>query len=170
MGRQACILYGAAEFSRNTDLALQASSDNLQLLRDALLHLKARRIVLPPFQPDFLQRGHAIHFRSYHPDAHRIRIDVMSVMRGVDDFEALWRRRTTFVLPTGESICLLSLPDLVRSKKTQPMAKEEHEHALEEALEHEQKVERQADRHYWEPLVRELEELTRAGGDLEEEV
>ena len=29
MGGQACVLYGAAEFSRDTDLAILASSENL---------------------------------------------------------------------------------------------------------------------------------------------
>lgn len=48
-----------------------------------------------------------------------MRIDVMAVMRGVDPFDALWDRRTTFLLADGEEIDALSLPDLVQSKKTQ---------------------------------------------------
>lgn len=119
MGGQACILYGAAEFSRDTDIALHATSENLERLRDALRHLNARRIALPPFEQAYLRKGHAVHFRSYHPLAHRIRIDVMSVMRGVDDFEQLWERRNRFILPTGETVFVLSLADLVRTKKTQ---------------------------------------------------
>jgi hypothetical protein len=39
MGGQACVLYGAAEFSRDTDLVLLASDDNLALLRNALREL-----------------------------------------------------------------------------------------------------------------------------------
>ena len=35
MGGQACILYGAAEFSRDTDFAVLASSANLTRLRRA---------------------------------------------------------------------------------------------------------------------------------------
>ncbi len=35
MGGQACVLYGAAEFSRDTDLALLASPDNLLRLQAA---------------------------------------------------------------------------------------------------------------------------------------
>ena len=119
MGGQACILYGAAEFSRDTDIALHATPDNIELLQTALRDLQARRIALPPFDRIFLEKGHAIHFRCYHADALRIRIDVISVMRGVDDFDKLWTRRTPFTLPTGETIYLMSLPDLVRSKKTQ---------------------------------------------------
>ncbi len=61
MGGQACVFYGAAEFSRDTDLALLASDENLLLLRNALRELQAKRIALPPFEKHFLQRGHAIH-------------------------------------------------------------------------------------------------------------
>ena len=93
MGGQACVLYGAAEFSRDTDIAVLASPDNLDLLRAALRELQARRIAVPPFEIQYLLRGHAIHFRSYHPEAPHMRVDVMSVMRGVDQFETLWSRR-----------------------------------------------------------------------------
>ena len=41
MGGQACILYGAAEFSRDTDLAVLASPANLNRLRTALDDLQA---------------------------------------------------------------------------------------------------------------------------------
>jgi hypothetical protein len=36
MGGQACVFYGAAEFSRDTDLAILASSENLAKLGNAL--------------------------------------------------------------------------------------------------------------------------------------
>jgi hypothetical protein len=67
----------------------------------------------------YLRRGHAIHFRCQHPEALRMRVDVMSKMRGVDEFAKLWRRRTTIELPDGTKCDLLSLPDLVQAKKTQ---------------------------------------------------
>lgn len=35
MGGQACVFYGAAEFSRDTDLAILADDENLSRLRDA---------------------------------------------------------------------------------------------------------------------------------------
>ncbi len=119
MGGQACVLYGAAEFSRDTDIAILASSENCELLKSALRTLQAHRIAVPPFELSFLQKGHAIHFRCYHPEVFRIRIDVMSVMRGVDVFEKLWERRARIMLPTEGAVELLSLPDLVRAKKTQ---------------------------------------------------
>ena len=119
MGGQACVFYGAAEFSRDTDLAILADAPNLERLRKALAELQAEPIAVPPFYPKHLRRGHAIHFRCQHPEALRMRVDVMSKMRGVDSFAKLWKRRTTLQMPDGEKCDLLSLPDLVLAKKTQ---------------------------------------------------
>ncbi|GDY21935.1 hypothetical protein LBMAG56_32820 [Verrucomicrobiota bacterium] len=119
MGGQACVFYGAAEFSRDTDLAILADAANLARLRQALAELQAETIAVPPFTLQYLRRGHAIHFRCQHPEALRMRVDVMSKMRGVDSFAKLWQRRTTLELPGGERCDLLSLPDLVQAKKTQ---------------------------------------------------
>jgi hypothetical protein len=119
MGGQACVFYGAAEFSRDTDFAILADAKNLARLRLVLAELRAEPIAVPPFEIKFLRRGHAIHFRCQHPEALRMRVDVMSKMRGVDPFEKLWKRRTTLQLPGGEKCDLLSLPDLVQAKKTQ---------------------------------------------------
>jgi len=81
--------------------------------------LRAVCIAVPPFESKYLRRGHAIHFRCQHPDAFRMRVDVMSKMRGVDSFGKLWRRRTTIEM-ADKTVCeLISLPDLVRAKKTQ---------------------------------------------------
>ncbi|MEO5803004.1 MAG: hypothetical protein ABIR24_05705 [Verrucomicrobiota bacterium] len=119
MGGQACVFYGAAEFSRDTDLAILADAANLARLRKALAELRAESIAVPPFELKYLRKGHAIHFRCQHPEALRMRVDVMSKMRGVDSFAKLWRRRTTIQLPDGSAYELLSLPDLVQAKKTQ---------------------------------------------------
>lgn len=118
MGGQACVFYGAAEFSRDVDLAILINPDNLERLHAALRELDAEPVAVPPFGASFLQRGHAIHFRSRHPDARGIRIDVMAVMRGVAPFADLWSRRTT-IDTAGLVVDLLSLPDLVQAKKTQ---------------------------------------------------
>jgi hypothetical protein len=119
MGGQACVFYGAAEFSRDTDFAILADAANLARLRKALAELQAEPIAVPPFAIKYLRRGHAIHFRCQHPEALRMRVDVMSKMRGVDAFSKLWRRRTSIELPDGTQCDLLSLPDLVQAKKTQ---------------------------------------------------
>ncbi len=118
MGGQACVLYGAAEFSRDLDLMLLPDPENLDHLREALRELDAEVIAIPPFRNQHLDEGLAVHFRCQSPDVQGLRIDIMTRMRGVDDFTALWDRRTTLEL--GDEIMdLLSLPDLVAAKKTQ---------------------------------------------------
>jgi hypothetical protein len=119
MGGQACVLYGAAEFSRDIDLTILTDSDNLTRLRKALTELRAEVIAVPPFQARYLRKGHAVHFRCLHPEAKGMRIDVMSRMRGVEPFSKLWARRTTIMLPGNLRCDVLSLPDLVIAKKTQ---------------------------------------------------
>lgn len=225
MGGQACVLYGAAEFSRDTDIMAVANADNLRRLQAAVDELRADPIAVPPFERRFLEAGHAVHFRCRLPEAEGIRLDVMSKVRGLPDFDTLWNRRTTLETP-GQAIDVLSLPDLVIAKKTQrdkdwPMITrlvEAHyarhapapaealidfwlresrspailvevagsapeacrrlasvrpllEHAvpgreaqLATALRAEEDVEREADRRYWAPLKRELEQLRRDRG------
>ena len=118
MGGQACVFYGAAEFSRDTDLAILANSENLARLQRALRDLQAEVIAVPPFEAKYLRKGHAIPFKCHHPEALEMRVDVMTKMRGVDPFSKLWIRRTTLEID-GSSIDLMSLPDLVQAKKTQ---------------------------------------------------
>src|SRR6476646_9725472 len=86
MGGQACVLYGAAEFSRDTDLALLATPENLGRLRAAMDELGASVIAVPPFDLTFLERGHAVHFGYGQKGVGRVRVDVMSRMRNVDPF------------------------------------------------------------------------------------
>ncbi|HEX7471267.1 MAG TPA: hypothetical protein VF437_11135 [Verrucomicrobiae bacterium] len=224
MGGQACVFYGAAEFSRDTDFAILADAANLARLRKALAELRAGLIAVPPFELKYLRRGHAIHFRCQHPEALRMRVDVMSKMRGVDSFAKLWQRRTVIQLRDKTTYDLLSLPDLVSAKKTQrdkdwPMIRrlvEAHyfsqnakpsaaqikfwlqelrtpqllielaqahfalcrrlvakrgllthaaagkSAALERALLAEETAERKRDKHYWLPLLKELERLRHA--------
>lgn len=119
MGGQACVFYGAAEFSRDTDFAILADATNLARLRRALKELQAYPIAVPPFELKHLRHGHALHFRCRHPEALRMRVDVMSKMRGVQPFSQLWRRRTVIELPDGTACDLVALPDLVQAKKTQ---------------------------------------------------
>jgi hypothetical protein len=221
MGGQACVLYGAAEFSRDCDIAILCEPQNLGRLQDALHELQARTIAVPPFEVDYLLRGHAVHFRCHATGVENVRLDVMARMRGVAPFDELWSRRTTLVDDSAQPIELVSLPDLVAAKKTQrdkdwPMIRrlveanyaqhrdaptdeqlqfwlresrtpemlialasrfpDEAESAaqrrplvgdaiaarrkaLRQALAEEQESEREADRKYWKPLKRELEQL-----------
>jgi hypothetical protein len=223
MGGQACVFYGAAEFSRDIDFAILSRAENLAALQGALDELQADVIAVPPFDPVYLLKGHAVHFRCRDPEAAGLRIDVMTKMRGVDDFADLWDRRTSLETDDGEIIDLMGLQDLVQAKKTQrdkdwPMIRrllEAHyaqfrdaptaerrrfwlnelrtpvllweafcagsvpvndlkesrawlatlsscsEATIEANLEVEEHAEREADRLYWLPLKKELEDLRR---------
>ncbi|BCM93210.1 hypothetical protein IAD21_05098 [Abditibacteriota bacterium] len=118
MGGQACVYYGAAEFSKDVDFAILANAKNIERLQNALGELEARLIAVPTLELHFLLRGHAVHFRCGRSDVENLRVDVMGKMRGVDAFEQLWERRTTG-WHDEEEFELLALPDLVRAKKTQ---------------------------------------------------
>jgi hypothetical protein len=118
MGGQACVFYGAAEFSRDLDLLILADAANLPNLMGALHAMEAGVIAVPPFEERHLARGHAIHFRCKRKDVAELRIDLMSSLRGVAGFEELWARRTTIEV-AGEPIDVLAMEDLVRAKKTQ---------------------------------------------------
>ena len=117
MGGQACVFYGAAEFSRDCDIAILCQPQNLSRLRQALDELGARTIAVPPFEVDYLLRGHAVHFRCQAPDVENIRLDVMARMRGVAAFYELWSRRTSLEDQAGVTIEIMSLPDLLAAKK-----------------------------------------------------
>jgi hypothetical protein len=119
MGGQACILYGAAEFTRDVDFAVAVGAGNLDRLRAALDELEATPVFFPPLSAAVLRRGHACHFRCGAAGLHELRIDLMSSMRGVDSFPQLWTRREEFELPGVGRVTALSLPDLVKAKKTQ---------------------------------------------------
>jgi hypothetical protein len=95
MGGQACVFYGAAQFSKDVDLALLASEENFSRLLAALGELNAKRIAVPRFDPALLARGHAVHFRCQGGEADGLWVDVMTRLRDLPDFEVLWARRAT---------------------------------------------------------------------------
>jgi hypothetical protein len=124
MGGQACVLYGAAEYSRDLDLAVLATEDALPKLAAMMTALQATVIAVPPFELQYLARGHAVHFSVPDANAAPLRVDVMSRMRGVAEFDDLWGRRTSVALPGMDGaetvpIELMALEDLVTAKKTQ---------------------------------------------------
>ena len=119
MGGQACILYGAAEFSRDIDIAVLVSPDNLNDLQDVLVRLQTEPVYVPDMTEEMLLKGHACHFRCHAQNLEGLRIDVMGKLRGVDDFPVLWDRRMAFDLPAVGRVPVMALEDLVASKKTQ---------------------------------------------------
>src|SRR3954451_18402668 len=68
MGGQACVLYGAAEFSRDLDLALLPDPANLDRLEAALAELDAEIIAVPSLSLKNLADGLAVHFRCKRPE------------------------------------------------------------------------------------------------------
>jgi hypothetical protein len=121
MGGQACVFYGAAQFSKDIDFLILAEDENFEGLHAALGELKATRIAVPGFDPRVLDRGHAVHYRCKATGVEGLRVDIMTKLRDLPDFSILWDRRTTITEPDGQQIDLLSVPDLVNAKKTQRM-------------------------------------------------
>ena len=119
MGGQACVFYGAAQFSKDIDFALLADAENYARLHAALAELQARRIAIPRFDPAALARGHAVHFRCQAAGVEGLRVDVMTRLRDLAPFPDLWARRTTLTDAAGEIYDLLAVEDLVHAKKTQ---------------------------------------------------
>ena len=119
MGGQACVLYGAAQFSKDIDFLILADDANFAGLHAALRELKADRIAVPRFSPQVLQRGHAVHYRCRAEGTNGLRVDLMTKLRDLPDFETLWARRTTISDPIAGDLNALSVADLVAAKKTQ---------------------------------------------------
>ena len=119
IGGQACIAYGAAEFSRDSDFIILCEHENIEKLQSALNALKAKPVYVPPLKMEYLQRGHACHFRCNAQGLQGLRIDILSKMRGCAPFEELWKRKKMLKLKGGITINILGLADLVQSKKTQ---------------------------------------------------
>ena len=103
MGGQACVFYGAAEFSRDLDLLVLVEEEQLGRLRAALQDLDADPVAVPELSAEYLRRGHAVRFRCRRPDVSGLRIDLMARLRGLPSFEEMWKRRTTFDV-AGEQI------------------------------------------------------------------
>lgn len=189
MGGQACIVYGAAEFSRDTDIAILAEPDNLRRLQTALTALETRMIAIPPFEPQYLARGHAVHFEcGLGSAAPSMRIDVMASMRNVPAFAECRERRSTIAfddLGEFELLRELRTPALLvdcvaraqaapseiagvltevaaRRSATAVAAQGGSEQNIGTALAAEEARERAADVEYWRPRIQELETLRHA--------
>ena len=121
MGGQACVFYGAAQFSKDIDFLILAEDENFEGLHAVLGELKATRIAVPGFDPRVLDRGHAVHYRCKATGVEGLRVDIMTKLRDLPDFSILWDRRTTIIESDGQKIDLLSVPGLVNAKKTQRM-------------------------------------------------
>lgn len=119
IGGQACIVYGAAEFSRDSDFVVLASPANLKVLAGALKVLKAVPEHYQELTIPYLLRGHACHFRCGARGVTDLRVDIMAKLKGCDAFVKLWARRNRVKIPGLGAIDIIALEDLVQSKKTQ---------------------------------------------------
>jgi hypothetical protein len=119
MGGQACVLYGASEFTKDVDFAVLAEPDNLKRIGLAMEELQAIVIAVPPFSDECLDQGLSVHFRCQAVDVEGFRVDIMTRMRGVDSFQTLWNRRSIILDTHGNEISVLNVRDLVKAKKTQ---------------------------------------------------
>lgn len=119
IGGQACILYGGAEFSRDSDFVVLSEPGNLEALKKALGALRAKPVYFPELSLDALRKGHACHFRCGARGVAGLRVDLMGRLKGCDPFARLWARRSRVRLPGLGSVDVISLEDLVESKKTQ---------------------------------------------------
>jgi len=156
MGGQACIVYGGAEFSRDTDILVLADEGNLARLAAAVGELQAAVIAVPPFEKRYLDAGHAVHFRCRATGVEGMRLDVMARVRGLPGFEDLWQRRSSVDIARAA-------PEALRAASAgRPLlahALTGETRALATALRAEEDGEREADRKYWAPLRAELERL-----------
>jgi len=166
MGGQACVFYGAAEFSRDTDLAILASSENLARLNKALKDLQAEVIDNSTIElmslPDLVQAKKTQRDKDW-PMLRRLVEAHYFEHRNAANPEqvAFWLRQ-------------LRTPELlteVAERWPRPRARERtyrpllaladrgREAELAGALSEEEWAERRADALYWKPLKAELERL-----------
>jgi len=117
-GGQACVVYGAAEFSKDVDFVVLADSENFEKIQSVAGNLRAETIAVPPFERAYLDEGLAIHLRCTVAEANGMRVDLMSRMRNVDPFPEIWKRRSTFEFGKT-TVEIMGVVDLVKSKKTQ---------------------------------------------------
>ncbi len=114
IGGQACVLYGAAEFSRDCDVVILADDNNFKNLKAALAELQADCIAIPEFKAEYLQRGlwftFGVNTRCERPAN---RYDDPNCV-DASHLNVLWERRTTIPAPSaGAAYEVLAIEDLV---------------------------------------------------------
>ena len=114
---QACLHYGAIEATRDADLWVELTDENLERLTVALEQLGAKQRFLPPLERGFLDRGHATHFM-VPTEAGEYRVDIMCRPPRVGSFADAWRDSVT-VTVEGVEFRVLDIARLVNIKKTQ---------------------------------------------------
>ena len=119
IGGYACVIYGAKTSTVDLDITILTSPENIQKLERSLkdLHAKPSIASIPP-DPALLARGHSLHYYCEKDGFEGIRLDILGKLPRLDDFSKIWNRRFEYKLKEGCVIPILSIPDLIQSKKT----------------------------------------------------
>ncbi|MGH9321415.1 MAG: hypothetical protein ACRD21_14065 [Vicinamibacteria bacterium] len=111
---QACVLYGASQFTEDIDLWVQPTASNLSSFLRALSHVRAVVYKLtPPITLKYLRRGHGFHFRI----GTDVYLDMMGVPPRVEGFLPAFARSRRFETDWG-TLRVSAPEDLVLLKRT----------------------------------------------------
>ncbi len=111
---QACILYGASQFTEDVDLWIQPASSNLLSFLRAMARVKARVYKLtPPIRMNYVRKGHGFHFRI----GRDLFLDVMGRPPRVGEFLDAFSRAREFKTDWG-TLRVSAPEDLVLLKRT----------------------------------------------------
>jgi hypothetical protein len=116
---QATVLYGAATFSEDIDLWINPTADNRVRFLAVLRACKARYYKLtPPFEVDYLRRGHGFHFILPAGNEPEVFLDVMGQPPRVDSFDTT-RSTGNWIETDWGRVLTIGVKPLIELKKTQ---------------------------------------------------
>ena len=119
IGGQACVIYGAKTSTVDLDITILSTNINLAKLKNALEVLEAKpSLASVPLDAALLTRGHSLHYYCGKSGFDNIRFDILGTLPRLQAFSNIWQRRFDFVSDSGVTIPVLSVPDLILSKKT----------------------------------------------------
>jgi len=111
---QACVLYGASQFTEDIDFWIQSSNKNVRAFLRAMAQVKAKVYKLtPPMTQVYVLKGHGFHFkvgRDWY-------VDVMGKPPRVGKFQSARKRARRIVTEWGDLI-VAAPEDLVLLKRT----------------------------------------------------
>jgi hypothetical protein len=110
---QACVLYGASEFTEDIDLWVEPRTRNARRCLEALASINARVYKLTPsFRVSLLKKGHGFHYR-----VGELYVDIMGRPPRVGDFSSALRRSRKINTDWG-TLPVVSPEDLAQLKLT----------------------------------------------------
>ena len=119
IGGQACVIYGAKTSTVDLDITILTTARNVKNLLQALELLEAKPSPASvPVKVELLARGHSLHYYCEKKGPDRIRFGILGKLPRLAPFEDLWKRRYECTFKSGIVVPILSIPDLIASKKT----------------------------------------------------